>query len=98
MIQLGTNVVHIASQKKCFVIYINDKEPKYRVRFPDMYAMDVYTTELEELEKEEPLLASEPVVGEILIGAESMQVRNKVGAKEEMSSKEEIKINKDVKK
>ena len=98
MIQLGTEVLHIVSQRKCFIIYINNKEPKYKVRFPDMYVTDVYTTELAEIGKEEPLLASEPVLDEILLGEENLQIESKTTIKETVSSNEEIKVNKEIKK
>ena len=97
MFELGAKVIHIPSNKECFVVYLNGKEPKYRVRFPDMYAKDVYEVELEEI-KEEPLLASEPSLEEVVIGDEHLQVKSKIGIKEDITSSEEIKINKDIKK
>ena len=97
MFELGAKVIHKPSNKECFVVYLNGKEPKYRVRFPDMYAKDVYEVELEEI-KEEPLLASEPALEEVVVGDESMQIKSFTKVKEKMKGSEEIKINKGVKK
>ena len=97
MFELGAKVIHIPSNKECFVVYLNVKEPKYRVRFPDMYAKDVYDVELEEI-KEEPIIASEPALEEAAIGEENLQVKSKTGINEKMKGSEEVKIDKGVKK
>ena len=93
MFELGTKVIHIPSNKECLVVYLNGKEPKYRVRFPDMYAKDVYEVELEEI-KEEPLLASEPALEEVVIGDESMQIKSFTKVKENMKGNDMVNIEK----
>ena len=98
MFELGAKVIHIPSNKECFVVYHNDKEPKYKIRFLDKHSMDMYTTELEVAKPEEQLLASEPALEEVVVGDETLQVKSKTGIKEKMKGSEEIKINKGVKK
>ena len=67
MFELGNKVLHIPSNKLCYVVFINVKEPKYLIRFPNMHATDVYEVEVEEIE-EAVLIASEPEIVDSGIG------------------------------
>ena len=77
MIELGNKVLHIPSNKLCYVVFINIKEPKYLIRFPNMHATDVYEVEVEEIE-EAVLIASEPEIVDSGIGTEGVKVNKDI--------------------
>jgi len=78
MVIVGSRAIHLPTGRECFVIYINLKEPKYKVRFPNMHATDVYETELEEIEPAEPLIASEVETAEDLRGTDGVIVNKNI--------------------
>ena len=77
MIELGNKVLHIPSNKLCYIVFINVKEPKYLIRFPNMHATDVYEVEVEEIE-EAVLIASEPEIVDSGIGTEGVKVNKDI--------------------
>ena len=77
MIELGNKVLHIPSNKLCYVVFINVKEPKYLIRFPNMHATDVYEVEVEEIE-EAVLIASEVATVEEMRGTDGVIVNKNI--------------------
>ena len=77
MVIVGSRAIHLPTGRECFVIYINLKEPKYKDRFPNMHATDVYEVEVEEIE-EAVLIASEPEIVDSGIGTEGVKVNKDI--------------------